>query len=409
MTEMMFSLPKGFEASGVSAGIKQSGDLDLALIFSNEAASGAAVFTRNAFAAAPVIYSKGIIARNPRGLRAVVINAGNANACTGEEGLKDAREMADTTARKLGIPLDSVFVMSTGIIGVPMPMEKLRKGIPLAVERLSPDGLERAARAIMTTDTVPKFASVTLSLGGAEATVAGIAKGAGMIHPDMATMLSVITTDLAVEPDALGKALRWAVERSFNAVTVDGDTSTNDTVLVLANGSAGNAAINEKSKDFRAFAEALLSVSRSLARQIAKDGEGATKFATISVVGALSKEDAKKAAKAIANSPLVKTALFGGDPNWGRILAAVGYSGALVEPDKVSLQVAIGDDEEHGEYLLLASGGRPVPFDGKIAARIFSSDRVIIEVDLGLGLESALVWTCDLSHGYVDINGYYHT
>jgi glutamate N-acetyltransferase/amino-acid N-acetyltransferase len=409
MVEVRFLLPLGFKAAGVAAGIKQSGDLDLALIFSDVPASAAAVFTRNAFAAAPVLYDRMIISKNPRGLRGVVINAGNANACTGEQGLSDAWEMADLTAEALGTEPESIFVMSTGIIGVSMPMEKLREGIPQAAKALSVDGLESAARAIMTTDTVPKFASEEVQVGNATATVAGIAKGAGMIHPNMATMLSVIMTDASVEPDALDRALRWAVGRSFNAITVDGDTSTNDTVLAMANGLAGNAPISYGSEDFRAFANALFSVAKSLAKQIVMDGEGATKLATISVVGAVGEEDARKAAKAIGNSPLVKTAIFGGDPNWGRILAAVGYSGALVVPERVSLRVAVGDDEKHGDFLALASEGQPLPFDKEKAAAIFASREMLIEVDLGLGLERALVWTCDLSHDYVDINGYYHT
>ncbi len=409
MGDKRFFLPKGFKAAGVPAGIKQSGDPDLAVILSDREAAAAAVFTRNAFAAAPVLYSKQVIAKNPRGLRAVVINAGNANACTGEQGIRDAEETAALAAKALGIQPDSVFVMSTGIIGVPMPMEKMRRGIPEAASRLSADGLEDAVRAIMTTDTVPKFASAEVRLGDAKASIVGIAKGAGMIHPNMATMLSVITTDAAVEPDALGRVLRWAVARSFNAVTVDGDTSTNDTVLVMANGASGAPLIQEGTEGFLVFADALLSVAKSLAKQIARDGEGATKMATVCVRGALSRDDAMKAAKAIANSPLVKTALFGGDPNWGRIIAAIGYSGAVVEPEKVSLRIAIGDEGSHGDLLLLASGGRPAPFDAKAAADIFSAKEVLIEVDLGLGMEEATVWTCDLSHGYVDINGYYHT
>ena len=409
VSEMEFVMPKGFRAGGIAAGIKQSGASDLAVIHSESPATGAAVFTRNAFAAAPVLYSRETIAGNPRGLRAVVVNSGNANACTGDRGLEDAEEMARLTAESLGIPQDSVFVMSTGVIGAPLPMEKLRRGIPEVCRALSVDGLEAAARAIMTTDTRPKSASARLRLGGKEVLISGIAKGAGMIHPDMATMLAVIMTDASVDADALSRALRWAVERSFNAISVDGDTSTNDTVLVMANGEAGNEIITNESGDFRAFADALLKVAASLARQIVEDGEGATKFVSIVVRGAVRREDAKRVGKAIANSPLVKTALFGGDPNWGRILAAAGYSGVPLDPRKVSLRVAPGTEEEHGEMLLLVSGGRPVDFDGTRAAEVFASPRIFVDLDLGLGLESAVVWTCDLSHEYVDINGYYHT
>ncbi len=409
MSEMNFVMPKGFLAGGGVAGIKQSGTEDLAVIYSESPATGAAVFTRNAFAAAPVLYSKNVISGNPHGLRAVVVNSGNANACTGDRGLEDAGTMARLTAESLGIPENSVFVMSTGIIGVPLPMEKLEEGIPEVCRALSPDGLEAAARAMMTTDTRPKFASTWVRIDEKEVLVSGVAKGAGMIHPDMATMLAVIVTDASVSTDALERALRWAVDQSFNSISVDGDTSTNDTVLAMANGRAGNETITCESDDFLPFADAILEVAASLARQIVEDGEGATKFVTISVRGAMRREDARKVGKAIANSSLVKTALFGGDPNWGRILAAAGYAGVALSPEKVSLRVASGTEENHGESLLLVSGGQPVDFDSARAAEIFASPRILIDLDLGLGLDSATVWTCDLSHEYVDINGYYHT
>ena len=313
---MDYLLPKGFGFAGVAAGIKKNGGADFAAVVSDRAATAAATFTRNAFPAAPVLYDRELLAGNPAGLRGVVINSGCANACTGEDGMADAAEMARLAEGAFGVPARSVAVMSTGVIGPRLPMDRIEAGAQAAAGALAADGAEAAARAIMTTDTRPKVAYRQVE----GAVLWGMAKGAGMIHPNMATMLSVIATDAAVSPRALDAMLRAAVDVSFNCISVDGDMSTNDTVLALANGAAGPV-------DQHAFAVALTELCTDLSQQIVRDGEGATKFITIRVLGAANDADARAAAKAIANSPLVKTAFYGGDANWGRILAAVGYSG----------------------------------------------------------------------------------
>ncbi len=400
----------GFRAAGVAAGIKANGDPDLALIVSDVPCAAAAVFTRNAFAAAPVIYDRKLMRVAAESIQAVVVNAGNANACTGEEGIVRAASMAHITEKALGLPERSAFVMSTGVIGVPLPIEKIRAGVPQAAARLRADGWEEAARAIMTTDTAPKWASATLpaDLGGA--TVVGIAKGAGMIHPNMATMLAVIATDLAIAVAPLQAALHHAVNRSFNRITVDGDTSTNDTVVVLANGQAGNAPItSHEDPRFAAFQDALTRVCVDLAQQIVRDGEGATKFVTVRVVGAASDEDAVRAAKAVANSPLCKTAFFGGDANWGRVLAAVGYSGAQVDPARAALWFAGGKEGQRGPALQVVQGGTPTDYSEEEATHIFAQPEIDVLVDLGLGEGEAEVWTCDLGYEYVRINAEYRS
>ncbi|MDI7274815.1 MAG: bifunctional glutamate N-acetyltransferase/amino-acid acetyltransferase ArgJ [Anaerolineae bacterium] len=391
----------GFLAAGVPCGIKAGGNLDLALVFSERPASAAGVFTTNRFAAAPVLYDRALLAADPSGVRAVVINSGCANACTGEEGLADAREMAALAADALGCSAQAVLVMSTGVIGVRLPMQRLRAGIPLAAESLSARGGLEAARAIMTTDTRPKTCAVRAEILGHGVTVAGMAKGAGMIHPDMATMLALIVTDAAASPAALRAILRGATARSFNCITVDGDTSTNDTLLLLANGGAGNPPVTDAAAPAgEALAGAVTAVATHLAQAIVRDGEGASHFVTIHVRGAADDADARRAAKAVAHSPLVKTAICGGDPNWGRVLCAVGYSGARVEPQRVSLR--FGD-------LVLVCDGRPTDYDEAQAAGILRQPEVAITVDLGLGGGEATVWTCDLTHGYVDINAHYRT
>ncbi len=324
--------PRGFTFAGVAAGIKKTGASDLALIVSDRPCSAAAVFTRNAFPAAPVLYDRALVAEDPVGLYAVAINAGCANACTGDAGLADAEAMAGLAEAALGLPAHACAVMSTGVIGPRLPMDRIAAGVQQAAVELQAAGWDAASRAIMTTDTRPKVAF--RQVGGAS--LFGMCKGAGMIHPNMATMLSAIVTDAAVEPSALGEMLRRAVDVSFNCISVDGDMSTNDTVLVLANGASGwtarSAGVEPGSAESSAFASALTSLCTDLAQQIVRDGEGATKFITVRVEGATSDADARLAAKAVANSPLVKTAFYGGDANWGRILAAVGYSGAAVEP-----------------------------------------------------------------------------
>lgn len=398
----------GFLASGVAAGIKKTSALDLALIVSELPCIAAAVFTQNKFAAAPVEYDRHVLALSSDAIQAVIINSGCANACTGVEGLANARRMAEMTEQALGLAPSSCLVMSTGVIGVQLPMEKLARGVPEAVNVLAGAGLERAAQAIMTTDTRPKTASALVALASGETVhLWGMAKGAGMIHPNMATLLSVVLTDAAVAAPALRLALRQAVDQSFNAITVDGDTSTNDTLAVLANGAAGNPPLTPDSPDFSAFQQALTAVCLSLAQQIVRDGEGATRFVTITVAGAASDADARVAAKAVAHSPLVKTALYGGDANWGRILAAVGYSGAQVDPERTALH--FGSAAFNLAPLQVVAAGQPLVYDEAAASARFAQAEIEILIELGLGSGQATVWTCDLSHAYVDINGHYRT
>lgn len=394
--------PFGFTFAGVAAGIKKTGADDLALIVSDRPCTAAAVFTQNKFPAAPVLYDRALVAERAADLRGVVINAGCANACTGDDGLADAAQMAAATETAAGLPPRSCAVMSTGVIGVRLPMDKIVAGTRLAAAALAADGWTAAARAIMTTDTRPKIAHCE----AAGARLFGMCKGAGMIHPNMATMLAAIVTDAAIAPAALDAALRRAVEVSFNSISVDGDTSTNDTVLILANGAAGPV-------DAGAFAAALTDLCTDLAQQIVRDGEGATKFITVRVTGAVSEADARRAAKAIANSPLVKTAFYGGDANWGRILCAVGYSGAAVDPARADLWIAAGALPAHAgataDALQLVAGGRPCAYSETAAGAVFAGKEIAVSVDLGLGNGQATVWTCDLSHDYVSINGHYRT
>ncbi len=401
---MAQQIPLGFTFAGVAAGIKKNGAADLALIVSERPCTAAAVFTQNRFPAAPVLYDRQLVAENSAGLRGVVINAGCANACTGDEGLADAAQMAAEAELATGLPPRTCGVMSTGVIGVRLPMDKIRAGVRLAAAQLAADGWEAASRAIMTTDTRPKVAF--REVDGVR--LFGMCKGAGMIHPNMATMLAAIITDAAIVPAALDQALRSAVEVSFNSISVDGDTSTNDTVLVLANGAAGGHELRSQT-DLAPFTAALTALCTDLAQQIVRDGEGATRFITIRVIGAASHADARQAAKAIANSPLVKTACYGGDANWGRILCAVGYSGAAVEPARTDLWIAAGTGDHGGTPLQLVAGGRPLHYPEAEASAIFAGPEITVVVGLGLGDGEATVWTCDLSHGYVDINGHYRT
>ena len=396
----------GFRFAGVACGLKPQTAayggraLDLALIVSDVPCAAAGVFTQNRFPAAPVLYDKATLQANPAAMRAAVINAGNANACTGEQGLADAARMAALAETALGLPADSALVMSTGVIGLPLPMDKVEAGIRDAAGLArsetgqSSEGRMLAAQAIMTTDTRPKLAAQRVG----QASLLGIAKGAAMIHPNMATMLAVVVTDAAVEPAALHGMLRRAADRSFNAISVDGDTSTNDTVLVLANGLAGPV-------DPAAFERALTGVCTDLAQQIVRDAEGATKFITVRVSGAASESDARQVAQTIATSLLVKTAVYGGDPNWGRVLAAAGRSGVDLDPARAALWFS-GDGGD--EYPVVA-GGAPLPYDEDEAARIFTCRDLLIHLDLGAGAAEATVWTSDLTHDYVSLNAHYRT
>jgi glutamate N-acetyltransferase/amino-acid N-acetyltransferase len=390
---------KGFQFSAVEAAIKKPGRKDLALIFSEVPAPACAVFTTNAVKAAPVLLSAERIKNGTA--QALIVNSGNANACTGELGMVVARETSHLAAEGLGIPEDAVQVSSTGVIGVQMPMERIREAIPGLIEGLSSGTLDDVAEAIMTTDTFPKMEARSGLAGGISYTVAGIAKGAGMIMPNMATMLSFIITDAKVEPALLDTAFRRAVDTSFNAITVDGDTSTNDTCLIMANGMAGNPLIAAGTPEAAAFEALLHDVLLSLAKQIVKDAEGATKFVEIRVTGARSNADAKRAALSIANSSLVKTAFFGQDANWGRIFCAAGYSGAEVDPTRLSLRF---DD------VCMAHNGVFTGGDAEErGTEVLKKREFAVNVDLGLGEGFATVYTSDLSHEYVSINADYRT
>lgn len=402
---------KGFDAGAVAAGIKKTGAPDLALVASRVPCRAAGVFTRNLFPAAPVIYDRQLLDFNPESIHAVLVNAGCANACTGPQGEANARLSAEQVALHLGAHEHSVFVMSTGVIGVQLPMEKVRAGIPRVVEALAPDGWPAAANAIMTTDTRPKLATRRVPLGDVTATITGIAKGAGMIHPNMATMLAVIATDAFVAQPLLQRALAEAAEVSFNRISVDGDTSTNDTVILLANALADNEEIDAAgSAVFAAFSAALTDLCTELAQALVRDGEGVTRFVTVQVSGAAANAEAHQAANTIATSPLVKTAFFGGDANWGRILAAVGRAGIQVDPVRCDLFIDGGPDATTriGELQLVA-GGVPLSYSEAAATAIFAQPEIDVRVELGLGDGAATVWTSDLSYDYVRINGDYRT
>ncbi|WP_347490027.1 bifunctional glutamate N-acetyltransferase/amino-acid acetyltransferase ArgJ [Desulfoscipio sp. XC116] len=389
--------PLGFTASGAVAGIKHERK-DVALIYSEREASAAGVFTANIVKAAPVLLTMQHIESGKA--RAVVANSGNANACVGPRGLEDARAMAAEAAGLLQIPEEQVLVASTGVIGQLMPMDRVLSGIRRAAAELSRDGGVDAAAAVMTTDTVSKEAAVTVELGGVKATIGGMAKGSGMIHPNMATMLCFITTDAAIEADWLHKALTTAVERTFNMITVDGDTSTNDMLVVLANGAAGNRVIDGANSNYAAFVAALEAVCRKLAVAVAADGEGATRLLEVRVRGASSERDARLVARAVASSSLVKAAVFGKDANWGRIICAAGYSGAGFNPESVDIYV--GDVQ-------VAENGGGLPFSEERAAEVLGGDEVVFTIDLHNGDSCAAAWGCDLTYDYVRINGSYRT
>lgn len=380
--------PRGFLASGVSCGLKESGRLDLCLLFSEVECAAAGMFTTNAFRAAPVQVSMEHLADGR--LRAVVANSGNANAWTGRKGLEDARAMAGLAACELGITGEDVAVASTGVIGRHLDMEKVRKGISEAASSLDRRGGARAAEAIMTTDTFPK----EMALEGGGFRVGGMAKGAGMINPRMATMLAFITTDARVEARELNEALRRVVNRTFNRITVDGCTSTNDMVVAMANGLSGTRVGAGE------LEEALYPLCASLARSIIEDGEGATKFVTVHVREAVDAGEAERAARAVADSILVKTAFFGGDANWGRVVQALGA--ALPDLDAAGVEVRFGG-------LVVARGGGPVEVGEEELAEVMSSSGMDLEINLGRGVGEAEIWTCDLSYDYVRINAEYHT
>lgn len=409
--------PQGYLAGGTHCGIKAKSELnDLSIIASEIPASAAAVFTQNIFKAAPVqISSKVLHDLGGSGVRAIVTNSGCANAVTGEGGLEDSRKMVQAIDAALeeaptdGDIIGKSLVMSTGVIGQRLPISKIVDGIPKLVEKLgtSHEHWIEAAKGICTTDTFPKLLSKEFCLAGSTYRLAGMAKGAGMIHPNMATLLGFMVTDAPVEPKALQKILKYAVDRSFNSITIDGDTSTNDTIALLANGAAGGNIISENSDEFKIFQDIVTDAAESLAKLVVRDGEGATKFVTIHVKDALSFDDAKKVATTIAESSLVKTALYGEDANWGRILCATGYAGVPVEPFKTCVSFIPTDGSPKLDLLI---NGEPEPVDELRASKILEAEDLEIEILLGTGGgHDAQIWTCDFSHEYVTINGDYRT
>lgn len=391
----------GFRTASIHCGLKSDGaSRDLAVLLSDRPTQSAAMFTTNRVKSAAVRWSEKRVREN--NIRAIVVNAGNANACTGKRGEEDAERTARVAASLLGLAPSQVFLASTGIIGVPLPVEKIEYGLRSAVPRLS-GGIEAGeafALAIMTTDTVPKSVAFRFQASRKQLTLGGATKGVGMIAPNMATMLCFLTTDASISQAALDRALRDAVEQSFNRVTVDGHMSTNDTVVILANGAAGNELIEEGTPDYATFCHTLDIACLSLAKMMVRDGEGATRMIRVEVTGALAREDATKAARAVANSPLVKAAVNGGDPNWGRIISAAGYSGAEMEEERAKLW--IGD-------LLVFDTGSPTGCPKVELAAFVQKPEVHFRIDLGMGAESDTYWTCDLSKEYVSINADYHT
>lgn len=403
ITDGSITSVQGFEAAGVAAGIKASGTLDLALVRSIKPCVGAAVFTTNLFKAAPVVYDQQAILSNPTTQRGVVINSGCANACTGEPGLRDAEGMASAMAQLLGGGAQDYLVMSTGVIGQMLPMDRVLEGIARGAESLSSDteAGHHAAQAIMTTDTVPKEVAVTVQADGVEFVIAGMAKGAGMISPNMATLLVTITTDARISALPAHAALVEAVGESLNMITIDGDMSTNDTAVLLANGLARMPEISDAASPlYDAFLEGLKQVTVALAKGLVMDGEGATRFIEIAVSGARNRPEARQVAMSVAKSVLFKTAIYGQDANWGRIVCAVGYAGVPLDPNAV--RVWMGDLE-------LVRDGGPYQVDEERASAILAEREIPVRIDLGQGDASATVWTSDLSHAYVDINAHYRT
>ncbi|MCB0215963.1 MAG: bifunctional glutamate N-acetyltransferase/amino-acid acetyltransferase ArgJ [Chloroflexi bacterium] len=412
----LITAPAGFRAGALACGLKASGNLDLALLLADASCPSAALFTRNRVAAAPVILGRETLPEGAGRLRAVLINAGNANACTGERGLADARAMRAGAAALADCPPEEVLVLSTGVIGVPLDMAKVEAGLAGLPARIGPAGGRDLALAMMTTDTRPKQAALALDLpSGARIQLAGAAKGSGMIHPDMATMLALVTTDAQLEPTHLAACLRSAADRSFNRISVDGDTSTNDALAILASGASGHA-IDPRgaagAADLAAFEAGLTALCQHLARAIVRDGEGASRLAVVRVTGAASAAEARQVANAIATSPLVKTALAGADPNWGRIVAAAGRAGVPIDPARMALDAASGFVEvgdPGGAWLRLFEAGTPSAFGEAEAAAIFAAPELTLRLGLGLGAAEDEVWTCDLTADYVRINADYRT
>jgi len=395
--------PAGFVAGTAACNIKKPGLLDLALLYSQVDCAAAAVFTRSQVVAAPVIVDRETLSSNNERIRAVVANSGNANACTGLPGLNNTRQMQRAAASALDCEPGQVLVLSTGVIGVQLPMDKIAAGISEASSDLRQENGQLAARAIMTTDTHAKYLALKVELLGGIVTIGGMAKGAGMIHPNMATLLGVFTTDAAIAPDLLDQMLHTAVDQSFNCISIDGDTSTNDTVLLLANGSSSIPVADRES--ITKFQEALTSICIDLAKMIVRDGEGAGKFVEIQVSGAPDDAAAHTVATTIATSPLVKTAFAGSDANWGRILAAAGRAGIVFDQHQTALWIGV---QAAGELQLVAQG-TPLDYQEKDAAAIFAEPEFKVLLNLGAGQGAATMWTSDLTHEYVSINADYRT
>lgn len=394
-----FRVP-GFTTAGIFCGIKTNKQKDLALIFSEEPSVAAGLFTSNQVVSPTITWCREILKSSKR-FRAIVVNSGNANACTGPKGMEDCKSLASKLSQKLSVEPKEILIASTGIIGVPLPINKIVKALPALSSKLSPIGWVSSAEAIMTTDLTPKFKSLSFYIGKEKIIMGGIAKGSGMIHPNMATMLAFIATDAAIDKKTLGRALREANNKTFNRITVDGDTSTNDMAILLANGKAENKSIRAGSSAYDKFVEKLTEICLYLAHQIVLDGEGATKFVTIRIQGAKAKTHAQRVAKSVATSSLVKTALFGQDPNWGRIIAAVGYAGIPFNPDKVQISL-------NGSILF--NNGEPA--NGALQSTLRKKMRgknIFIVIDLKSGIHSGEVYTCDLSYDYVRINAEYTT
>lgn len=396
---------KGFCAASTAAGIKYKDRKDMALIYSKTPCKTAGTFTTNIVKAAPVKWDQKIVAESACA-HAVVVNAGIANACTGQEGMDYCSQTADHAAELLKIPADSVLVASTGVIGMQLPMERIKDGVSAMVPELSDanEAGHQASLAIMTTDTHEKEVAVEIELGGKTVTIGGMCKGSGMIHPNMCTMLSFVTTDAAITKELLQEALSEDVKDTYNMISVDGDTSTNDTCLLLANGEAGNAEISEKNEDYRKFAEALNFVNTTLAKQMAGDGEGATALFEVKVIHAKDKEQAKVLSKSVITSNLTKAAIYGHDANWGRILCAMGYSGAVFDPEKVDLYFS----SKNGEIKIIEDGVA-LDYSEEEATKILSAEAVTATADIKMGDASATAWGCDLTYDYVKINGDYRT
>ena len=396
---------KGFQAAGVEAGVKYKDRKDMALVYSKTPCVAAGVFTSNVVKAAPVVWDREIITSG-EAVHAVVVNSGIANACTGKQGYDYCKQTADAAADALGISEDSVLIASTGVIGMQLPMDRITAGVSAlaAVKSEKTEAGDDAACAIMTTDTVQKQAAVTVTIGGREVTVGGMCKGSGMIHPNMCTMLAFITTDVCITKELLQEALSSDVQDTFNMISVDGDTSTNDTLIVLANGEAGNPVISEKGDDYETFYAALHFINETLAKKMAGDGEGATALFETKVIGAATKEDAKILAKSVICSSLTKAAIFGHDANWGRILCALGYSGVSFDPEKIELYFT----GKTGKMLIFKDG-RAADYSEEEATKLLSEPEVTVLVDMKMGEASACAWGCDLTYDYVRINADYRS